>query len=76
MKDVKRKLYGARKDMAIARYELSKGLEDREVALRVFDVVGGDALVFLTPAKVRLLISDLLPHSGIATVAKRRRSGR
>jgi hypothetical protein len=46
------------------------------VALRVFDVVGGDALVFLTPAKVRLLISDLLPHSGIATVAKRRRSGR
>lgn len=73
MKDVKRKLYGASQDVQIASYLLSKGLGDKEVAFRLFDVIGGDALVFLTPAKVRRLISDLLPHSGIATNKKKAR---
>lgn len=72
MKDVKRKLYGASQDVAIASYVLSKGPEDKEVSLRLFDVIGGDALVFLTPARVRRLISDLLPHAGIATLKRKR----
>ena len=70
MKDANRKLYGGTEDVAIARDEISKGSGDKEVALRVYDVIGGDALVFLTPGRVRRLIADLAPYA--RTVIRRK----
>lgn len=58
---VKRTLY--KSPDHTARYEIAKS-DDKEVYLRVYDVVGGDALVFLTPARARRLIADLEPHAG------------
>lgn len=76
MRTVKRLLYRGGGDHYDAVYTLYKGRTDKEAAFRVWDVVGGDALVFLTPAKVRRLIADLTPHSGIPTMPKRRRARR
>lgn len=63
-REVHRKLY-AGNDGLSARYEVgpSDPRDDCRCCLRVFDVVGGDALVFLTPAKARQLIDDLEPFA-------------
>jgi hypothetical protein len=59
VKDINRKLYGASEDVAIARYTVASSGADKEISLRVYDVVGGDALVFLTDTRAKRLISDL-----------------
>lgn len=58
MKDITRKLYKGN-DGADARYVLIPGTGDEEIGLRVYDVAGGDALVFLTDARARKLIADI-----------------
>lgn len=60
MKDIKRKLYGGGGgDIPDAMYELGAGPGDKEISLRVYDVIGGDALVFLTEARAKKLIADI-----------------
>lgn len=58
MKDITRKLHKGN-DGAVARYVIIHGPPDEEIGLRVYDVVGGDALVFLTDARARKLIADI-----------------
>ena len=58
MKDINRKLYKGN-DGAEARYVIIPGTGDDEIGLRVYDVVGGDALVFLTDARAKKLIADI-----------------
>ncbi len=70
---IARKLYGGTEDVDIARYTLEPDDEGRQAALRVYDVIGGDALVFLMPAQVRRLIADLKPF---ATKTKANRKAR
>lgn len=59
----KRMLYRG-SDGLNARYEIQPTGNAREIALRLYDVVGGDSLVFLTPARLRRLVSDLQAQMG------------
>lgn len=61
---ITRKLYGGTEDVDIARYEIEPPCDDHgDVAIRIYDVVGGDALVLLKPAQVRRFIADLTPFA-------------
>lgn len=71
MKPISRKLYGGTEVGDVARYVLDPAVSDKEVSLRVYDVAGGDALVFLTEARARRLVSDL--QRALDTRAKSRR---
>jgi hypothetical protein len=61
VKDVKRTLYRGQ-DGIHARYEIARA-DNGTSHLRLYDIIGGDALVFLTPARARRLIADLRPYA-------------
>jgi hypothetical protein len=55
-----------------ARYTISHGSR-LDVHVHFHDLVGDNALLILTPAKVRQLIADLTPFAAPARKAKPRR---
>ena len=71
MRPTKRRLYKGNEG-ADARYELAPTGNRGEFYLRLWDVVRGDAPVFLTPARTRRLIADLARHAAAASATSRR----
>jgi hypothetical protein len=56
---VSQRLYTGDDDQPDASYDLQWGEEPGEVTLRVYDVLGGDALVFMKQAQLAQFIADL-----------------